>query len=274
MTYVMEVERGSTEVEAVQVLGSRVHLVDVTQAVDRMERWVADPGGHCRRVVVTGFHGLWEAHKDPNHWAILNSADLWVPDGIAPVWVARFRGHRGVHRVPGADLMAEFFRRANVRAYGSYFYGDTEVTLARLCGTLRSRFPGHRIAGSFSPPFRALTLQEDQDAIDRINASHPDVLWVGLGSPRQDRWIHERLDRLNVPVVIGVGAAFSFIAGTVKRCPEWIGSMGFEWAYRLAREPRKLWRRDIVDGPLFLLNLGMELVGLRRYHEHTPPSGS
>ena len=138
--------------------------------------------------------------------------------------------------------MNEFFRRANRQKYSSYFYGDTDATLAKLQYKLSASSPGHRIVGTFSPPFRPLTSQEDQDAIDRINAARPDVLWVGLGAPRQDRWIHERLPSLKVPVAIGVGAAFSFIAGTVQRCPEWMGSMGLEWAYRFAKEPKKLWK--------------------------------
>jgi len=257
---------------AVNVLGSRVHLVTVADTVDQIERWIADRNAPCRRIIVTGFHGLWEAHKDASYRAILNRAELWVPDGIAPVWIARIRGHHNVRRAPGTEIMNEFFRRANRQKYSSYFYGDTDATLAKLRYKLSGSSPGHRIAGAFSPPFRPLTSQEDQDAIDRINAARPDVLWVGLGAPRQDRWIHERLPRLKVPVAIGVGAAFSFIAGTVQRCPEWIGSMGFEWAYRFAKEPKKLWRRDFIDGPRFVFHLGMELAGLRKYSERSTNS--
>jgi N-acetylglucosaminyldiphosphoundecaprenol N-acetyl-beta-D-mannosaminyltransferase len=259
-------------VAAVNVLGSRVHLITVDQTVDQIESWIGDGNGRCRRVIVTGFHGLWEAHKDATYRAVLSSAELWVPDGIAPVWVARVRGYQNVGRVPGTEIMNEFFRRASRRGYSSYFYGDTHATLAKLRDKLSDSRLGHRIAGMFSPPFRPLTLQEDQDAIDRINEARPDVLWVGLGAPRQDRWIHERLPRLRVPVAIGVGAAFAFIAGTVQRCPEWLGSMGLEWAYRFAKEPKKVWRRDLIDGPRFLFHLGMELAGLRNYSERSSNS--
>ena len=260
------------KVAAVNVLGSRVHLITVDQTADQIERWIGDRDGCCRRVIVTGFHGLWEAHKDASYRAVLNSAELWIPDGIAPVWVARIRGHHKVRRAPGTEIMREFFRRASRRGYSSYFYGDTETTLAKLRDKLSDSWPGHRIAGTFSPPFRPLTLQEDQEAIDRINDARPDVLWVGLGAPRQDRWIHERLSRLRVPVAIGVGAAFAFIAGTVQRCPEWLGSMGLEWAHRFAKEPKKLWRRDLIDGPRFLFHLGMELAGLRKYSDRSTNS--
>lgn len=244
----------------VNVLGSRVHLVSVERTVDHIEEWIERGDNICRRVIVTGFHGLWEAHKNPNLRAMLNSAELWVPDGIAPIWVARLHGHRNVQRAPGAAIMREFFRRANQKQYRSYFYGDTDATLAALKTSLSRDYPGHQVVGAFSPPFRKLTPEEDQEIVDRINAARPDILWVGLGMPKQDIWIYERLHRLNVPVAIGVGAAFAFVAGTVQRCPEWIGSMGFEWVYRFLREPKKLWRRDILDGPQFLFHVGMELI--------------
>ena len=245
---------------SIQILGSSVHLVSTARTVDHIEHWIRKHDGRCRQVIVTGFHGLLEAHKNPGIRSILNGAELWVPDGIAPIWVARLYGHRNVERAPGAEIMREFFRRANHKGYSSYFYGDTDATLAVLKTTLARDFPGHRVVGAFSPPFRTLSPQEDQKIIDRIKAARPDVLWVGLGMPKQDIWIYERLHRLNVPVAIGVGAAFAFSAGTVQRCPEWIGSMGFEWVYRFLREPKKLWRRDILDGPQFLFRVGLEML--------------
>jgi len=250
----------SAAVQCVHILGSRVHLLTAAGTVDRIESWIERRDGGCRRVVVTGFHGLWEAYKNPRLQQMLNSAELWVPDGIAPIWVARLRGHRGAERAPGADIMREFFRRANQKKYRSYFYGDTESTLSALQGALTRHYPSHQIVGTFSPPFRSLTAEEDREVIERIHAARPDVLWVGLGMPKQDIWIHEHLDRLNVPVVIGVGAAFAFVAGTVPRCPEWVGRMGFEWAYRFLKEPRKLWRRDLLDGPRFLFHAGLEFL--------------
>jgi N-acetylglucosaminyldiphosphoundecaprenol N-acetyl-beta-D-mannosaminyltransferase len=122
------------------------------------------------------------------------------------------------------------------------------------------KYPGHKIAGSYSPPFRPLTPAEETAILDRINAAQPDILWVALGMPKQDLWIHERLAKLNVPVAIGVGAAFAFVAGTVQRCPEWMGRAGFEWVYRFWKEPGKLWRRDLLDGPRFIFYAGMEFI--------------
>jgi N-acetylglucosaminyldiphosphoundecaprenol N-acetyl-beta-D-mannosaminyltransferase len=211
-------------------------------------------------VIVTGFHGLMEAHKSAKIRAVLNDADLWVPDGIAPVWVARARGHRDAVRATGTDIMLEFLKRADAKNLSSYFYGDTDSTLAALSERVRRDFPGHRIAGAVSPPFRALSPEEDEAIVERINEARPDVLWVALGLPKQDVWIHERLSRLKVPVAIGVGAAFAFVAGTVERCPEWVGNGGFEWVYRFLKEPKKLWRRDLLDGPRFMVLAGMELL--------------
>src|SRR5580658_1001166 len=251
---------GPGDEPAVRVLGSRVHLVSAERTADYMEHWIDMRDGRCRQIVVTGFHGLLEAHKNPHIHAILNQADLWTPDGIAPVWLARLRGYRGAARATGTEIMREFFRRAQEKGYRSYFYGDTDRTLEALTTTVTRDYPGHNVAGALSPPFRQLSAAEDDAIIERINAARPDVLWVALGLPKQDIWIHERLNRLNVPVAIGVGAAFAFVAGTVSRCPDWIGNAGFEWVYRFLREPRKLWRRDIIDGPRFLFHAGMEIL--------------
>lgn len=244
----------------IRILGSEVHLVSADRTVDYIERWINERSGDCHTVVVSGFHGLWEAYKSPVVRTVLNSAELWVPDGIIPVWVARLRRYDSVQRSPGADVMSSFFNRAAQKKYRSFFYGDTNSTLTSLTATLRAGYPGHVVAGVFSPPFRTLSREEDDVIIERINAAHPDVLWVGLGLPKQELWIHERLDRLKVPVIIGVGAAFGFIAHTVPRCPDWIGRLGFEWVFRFLKEPKKLWRRDILDGPRFLFHLGLELL--------------
>ncbi|MBM4032639.1 MAG: WecB/TagA/CpsF family glycosyltransferase [Planctomycetes bacterium] len=251
---------------AVKILGSRVDLVDFARAMGTIEGWIAEPDAPCRRVVVTGFHGIWEAHRDPGLRAILNSADLWVPDGIAPVWVARLRGFRGVRRIPGAELMRAFFGRANERGYSSFFYGDTAATLAALRERLEREYPGHKVAGTFSPPFGAVSPEEDAAHVKMINDARPDVLWVGLGLPKQERWIFEHQKRLKVPVAVGVGAAFGFLSGKVRRAPAWVGRCGLEWLWRLAHEPGKLWRRDILDGPRFLAHVLLELCGIRKYH--------
>jgi N-acetylglucosaminyldiphosphoundecaprenol N-acetyl-beta-D-mannosaminyltransferase len=250
---------------SVRILGSRVHIVDMPRVVAQIEEWIAAPAGHCSRITVTGFHGLWEAHKHPDFQAILNSTELWVPDGIAPVWVAKRKGFPQAVRTPGAEIMKAFFERANEKGYSSYFYGDTDATLAALKTNLESKYPNHRVAGTFSPPFRPVTPQEDAQIIKMINDAKPDVLWVGLGLPKQDRWLHAHVDQLHVPVAMGVGAAFGFLSGKVKRVPDWIGNHGLEWLWRFIQEPKKLWRRDLLDGPRFVTHVLLEMSGLRKY---------
>ena len=269
----VEIHATDTEVQSnsviarprVSILGSHVDLLELDEAVLLIQNWIAARDGQCRQVVVSGFHALWEAHCDPAFRQMVNSAALWLPDGIAPIWLARVHGLRAVARIPGAELMEALLAKADMAGYSSFFYGDTEETLTKLTDTLQEKYHGHRIAGMLSPPFRALTPEEDEEDVRRINEQNPDILWVGLGTPKQDQWIFEHRDRLKVPVAIAVGAAFRFLSGQTKRAPSWLGRAGLEWAYRLAKEPKKCWRRCLVQGPQFLVLAVLELIGVRRY---------
>jgi N-acetylglucosaminyldiphosphoundecaprenol N-acetyl-beta-D-mannosaminyltransferase len=247
-------------ISKVDVLGCRVNNITLEGAVDLIEKWIREFNNIPRRVVATGFHGIWEAYKNPALRQVLNSADLFCPDGIAPVWLSRVYGEPIVSRVPGPDLMAAFLARADERAYSSFFLGDTTETLTALRDKIQGQYPGHRVAGVLSPPFRAVSVEEDCLLVDEINRAEPDVLWVGLGMPKQEWWIEQHVPRLHVPVVAGVGAAFRFLSGRVKRAPRWVGECGFEWLWRLAVEPSKVWRRDLIDGPRFLASALVECV--------------
>lgn len=263
------------ERQRVTILGAGIDRITTDAAVARIEGWIRERRPRPRQVVVTGFHGIWIGCQDPSFRSILNRADLFCPDGIAPVWLARVRGEPLHERIPGAELMRRLLEVADVRGYSSFFYGDTTETLEALEPRLRERYPGHRIAGTRSPPFRPLSPAETAADLDRINASGADLLWIGLGLPKQERWIDAHLDRLRVPVVIGVGAAFGFLSGRVARVPPWLGDAGFEWLWRLAMEPRKLWRRDFIDGPRFLYHGLRESLAyrLRRGRRtDTPPT--
>lgn len=240
------------DLPVVDVLGVRVHGPTLDQAVNILEHWIQARDGVTRTVTATGFHGIWVAHNDPHFRRILNASDLFCPDGIAPVFLSRLQGRPLPARVPGPDLMQAFLERSRTTGYRSYFYGDSEETLGALRREVAVRFSGAVVAGTCSPPFRALTSSEKQEHVDAINAARPDVLWLGLGCPKQDRWIAENRDRLKVPVVVGVGAAFRFLTGRVRRAPKLVQRSGFEWAWRLVAEPRKLWRRDLIEGPRFL----------------------
>ena len=255
-----------TKFPAVRILGSEVHVLQLSDVVEAIQTWIEKPDGRCHQIVVTGFHGLWEGYKNPEFRAMLNSADLWVPDGIAPVWVARRQGITEARRIPGAEIMTAFFEVANRKGFSSFFYGDTDDTLAKLQANLEEKFPGHKVAGTYSPPFRQLTRQEDDEIVRMINDVNPDVVWVGLGMPKQDRWVYKHKTCLNTPVAIGVGAAFCFLAGKVKRVPAWVGDRGLEWLWRFAMEPKKLWRRDLLDGPRFIAQVAMEMAGLKKYY--------
>lgn len=206
----------------------------------------------CRQVVASGFHGIWSAMRDPALRRQLEGRALWLPDGIAPVRMARALGHREAVRVPGADFLAAVLRvRTEGRPLRHYFLGDTRETLATLAAHVERDCPGHVVAGIFSPPMQAEWGVETPELVERVNGASPDILWVGLGTPKQDAWIAANRDALAVPVAVGVGAAFRFEAGSLARCPRWMGDAGLEWLFRLAVQPRRLWRRYLVEGPRF-----------------------
>ena len=246
------------------VLGAPVHIVGVGGVLDLMERWIQQRQGR-HWIAVTSSHGLVEAHKKGDFKAILRSADLSVPDGK---WTARAAGKKAScspKQVRGTDLLLGFLALAEKRGYTNFFYGDTPGVLEGLQQNLGEKLPGLRIVGAYSPPFRELTPEEDAHITQLINQANPDVLWVGLGLPKQERWIFAHRDKLNVPVTVAVGAAFKFASGRVKNAPAWIREAGFEWLWRFFHEPRRTWYRAFVYGPQFAACTILELCGLRRY---------
>ncbi len=253
----------SADVPAMSVLGARVNPVDIGRAIAILESWIATRQ-RARYVIVTGMHGVIEGYRDPMFRAILNGAGLFVPDGYSLVWIARRRGFALKARVCGADLLRTFCATAAQKGYRVFFYGDTEPVLAQLQARLRQDHPTLQIAGVCSPPYRPLTPGEDDNIVRVINEARPDVLWVGLGLPKQERWIAEHVGRLDVPVVVAVGAAFKFVSGVVPRAPHWVGAHGLEWLWRFAHEPHRLWRRALIDVPQFTCLALLELSGLLR----------
>ena len=252
-----------SQIPSFLVLGVRVHLVRMCQVLDRIGHWI-DRHDRCHYIVATQMHGIMEAHRDPVFKTILNSADLFVPDGFSLVWAARRRGFTLKKRVPGPDLFLEGCRLAAERGYGVFFYGDTAETLEALTLRLEDRFPELKIVGVHSPPFRPLTQEEDAQEVGKINKSGADIVWVGLGLPKQERWMFEHRDKLNAAVLVGVGAAFKFLSGQVERAPAWVGDRGFEWLWRFMREPQRVWRRVIIDGPRFVYSVLLESLDSKR----------
>jgi N-acetylglucosaminyldiphosphoundecaprenol N-acetyl-beta-D-mannosaminyltransferase len=255
----------------INVLGVGVSSINMTQALDTIRFWLQ----HRRReyVCVTGVHGVIESQTDPLLREIHNRAGLVTPDGMPMVWLNWWSGHREVDRVYGPDLMLELCSAPDLRSVRHFFYGSTDAVLDSLRGNLSARFPQMQIVGSYSPPFRALNAEEIQQIADRINDSQADVVWVGLSTPKQEFWMHRFRPLLNAPVLLGVGAAFDFHAGTVKQAPRWVQRAGMEWAYRLIQEPKRLWRRYMRNNPRFCLLLLGQFLGLRRYEipEHGEP---
>jgi len=237
----------------VDVLGVHVSAIDLQMAVDKISSWIEQ---HERRYVcVTGVHGVMEAQRDPELARIHNESGLTTPDGMPMVWAGRRAGASWMSRVYGPDLMLALLARAAERGWSSYFYGGAEGTPEQLVANFGRRFPGLRIAGAYSPPFRQLSPEEDAKAVAAINASGADLVWVGLSTPKQERWMYEHRPLLAAPVLLGVGAAFDFHAGLLRQAPAWMQRSGLEWMYRLYREPRRLWRRYLRNNPAFVVRI-------------------
>jgi N-acetylglucosaminyldiphosphoundecaprenol N-acetyl-beta-D-mannosaminyltransferase len=252
-----------TNVRRLSILGTPIDILSMESLLAIMEGWIHERD-RAHWIACTNSHGVMEALRDDTFRRVLESADLSIPDGYRMVKIARRQGH-AAEQLTGADLMGRFCDRVRLRDYTSYFYGDTEEVLGKLVENLTVKYPGLKIAGTLSPPFRPLSHAEEESLIEQVNHARPDVLWVGLGLPKQERWISRNLHRLHVPVVVAVGAAFKFHSGIDARAPDWAVRNGLEWAWRFVREPRRLFRRYALLGPPFLWNVALERYGLKAY---------
>ncbi len=245
------------------VLGVGVSAIDMADAVARIDRWIAERSPNY--VCITGVHGVMESQRDGALRAIHNSAGMVTPDGVPLVWMAHLQGLRHVRRVYGPDLMAAVSARSPERGYRHFYYGGGEGVADELRAALTRRFPGLEVVGSLTPPFRPMTPEEDEAAVRTINATRPDIVWVGLSTPKQEYWMADHVGRLDAPVLVGVGAAFDFLSGRKKQAPPWMQRIGLEWLHRLATEPRRLWRRYLRNNPAFLVLAAGQLLSLVRY---------
>jgi N-acetylglucosaminyldiphosphoundecaprenol N-acetyl-beta-D-mannosaminyltransferase len=253
------------ESDSYSILGVRVNAVQIPDVISRMEHWIAHRC-KCHYIAVTDMHSVMQAQQSASFKQILRDADLVVPDGFPLIWLGRRKGFALRRRVYGPELMEQFCQVTVGRAYRHFFYGGASGVAADLASRFAARFPGLQVAGAFSPPFRPLTLEEDREVVATINASRADVVWIGLGAPKQERWMFEHRHLLKAPVLVGVGAAFDFYTGRVAQAPPWIRNHGFEWLFRLACEPRRLWRRYLVYGAQFVSLVFLEILGLRKFH--------
>lgn len=249
-----------------RLLGVRVHAVQIPDAIARMEEWIRDRDG-CHYVAVTGMHGVMEAQHDTQFKRILNTADLVVSDGMPLVWAGRRHGFPMKRRVYGPELMLTFCQQTATKGYRHYFYGGASEVPSELAASLEERFPGMQIAGTYSPPFRALTPEEDAQIVAQINAAQADILWVGLSTPKQEKWMYAHRDKLNVPILMGVGAAFDLNSGRLRQAPDWMRENGLEWFFRLVMEPRRLWKRYLVYGSKFAWNVSLEMLKLKQFSQ-------
>lgn len=245
------------------VLGVGVHDLDMPRAVEAvMTAAAARRKGY---VCVTGMHGVMESQKDPALRATLNASFLNVPDGMPLVWIAHAQGFRRVRRVYGPDLMSAVCEASVGRGMAHFLYGGQPGVAELLKARLEVRFPGIRIAGTFTPPFRPLTAEEEAGLASQVQAADPDFFWVGLSTPKQERFMAQYAGRLAARVFFGVGAAFDIHTGRLRDAPVWMKKAGLQWLHRLCLEPRRLWRRYLLNNPVFLAKVAAQLLGLKRY---------
>jgi len=254
-------EIGDIEIPSFRVLGVRMHPLQVPDILRIIDHWIQERKGvHC--VCQTGMHGASEVLSNPKLRDMLNAADLNNMDGMPMKWLARIHGFKfAKRRAAGPEVMGTLLRETGPK-YKHFFYGNrVSEELAEMCTT---NF-GTRVAGVYSLPIWPLSESEKAKLIQAIESAAPDIVWVGLGTLRQEAWMTEFRKRLTVPILFGVGAAFDFHAGKLKRAPLWMQESGLEWFYRLICEPTRLWRRYLVNGPMFLWNVGLELAGVKKF---------
>jgi len=210
-------------------------------------------------------HGVMEAQADATFRKILNEAFLCTPDGMPMVWAGKLSGHSRMSRVYGPDLMLEVCAWSEKNPCRHFFLGGAPGAAEALRDKLTARFPGLQVAGCYTPPFRALNAEEREQLQGTVRAARPDILWVGLSTPKQEKFMVEFLPQLDVTLMVGVGAAFNFHSGRVKQAPRWMQRSGLEWCYRLGQEPRRLARRYFRNNPLFVVKIAAQLCGLKKY---------
>jgi N-acetylglucosaminyldiphosphoundecaprenol N-acetyl-beta-D-mannosaminyltransferase len=251
------------EANTVNVLGVAVSPINMGLALESITRAVVNK--QKGYVCVTGVHGVSEAQKDPQFRQILNRAFLCTPDGMPLVWVGRWQGQKQMGRVYGPDLMLAVMELSEKTGWRHFFYGGADGTGRILRTKLLERFPALQIAGSYEPPFRPLNPEEQQKLQEEVRMARPDIMWVGLSTPKQERFMAQNLDQLDVTLMFGVGAAFDFLAGRVRQAPKWMQRSGLEWCFRLGCEPRRLWKRYFKNNPLFMARIFCQCTGLRKF---------
>jgi len=240
-----------------EILGVKVSVTNLAAACETIGQWISVK--QKAYICIAPVSTIVECQKDEQYRLIVNKADMTTPDGMPLVWLGRVKGEKTIGRTYGPDLLLRLCELSQKTGYRHYFFGGSAKTIQLLPLRLKEQFPKLNIVGNFSPPFRDGYDQENEEIINKINAANPDILWVGLGSPKQDYWMHVHRSKLNCPVIVGVGAAFDFVAGTKPQAPIWMRRIGLEWFFRLVCEPHRLWRRYLIGNTQFIYLLIKDL---------------
>ena len=252
-----------TDLQRVNVLGVGISVLNLPSALAA----IATAVGARRKgyICVTGVHGVMEAQDDAGFKNILNDAFLCTPDGMPMVWAGKLDGHREMSRVYGPDLMLDVCQWSETSGAKHFFYGGAEGVAEVLAQKLQAKFPKMQIAGTYTPPFRALNADEVKKLQAQISETAPDILWVGLSTPKQEKFMAEFLPKLDVTLMVGVGAAFDFHSGRTKQAPRWMQRSGLEWLFRLGSEPRRLGKRYLRNNPLFASKFCAQMLRWKNY---------
>ncbi|HEY0758849.1 MAG TPA: WecB/TagA/CpsF family glycosyltransferase [Acidisarcina sp.] len=260
------------------VLGVDVNAIDMEAALTLIASFLAGPDQHGSNqssshddrpnkgyICVAGVHGLVTAQHSPQLAEAYANSAMTIPDGMPLVWVGRLQGHPSMRRVTGPDIMLEMFRSERFAGLTHFFYGGEQGVAGLLRDRLLARFPSARIVGTYTPPFRDLSSEEEAELIETVRALKPDILWVGISCPRQELFMARYQERLDARLMFGVGAAFDFHTGRIRDSAPWVKAAGLQWLHRLMQDPRRLWRRYLTTNPAFLWKIMLQLTGLRQY---------
>jgi N-acetylglucosaminyldiphosphoundecaprenol N-acetyl-beta-D-mannosaminyltransferase len=249
--------------DTVNILGVGVSALNLETTVDYLDAWIK--AGEKQYVCCCNVHLVMESRRSTTVRRVLNQAGMVTPDGMPLVWLVRNAGQTTASRVYGPDLMELVLSRSRTQQTTHFFYGGAAGVAQKLKTDMERRFPGVRVVGTLSPPVGSVEELATDEVAEIINAAQPDYVWVGIGCPKQEQWMAAMRSRLTASILVGVGAAFDFHTGKVSQAPRWMMRSGLEWLYRLAREPRRLWRRYLVYNPWFVWDVAMQKAGLRRF---------